>query len=444
MIIPRNLVERVKHFLGLNQYETQIWLALLNSGIATAGELAEAAGVPRSRSYDVLESLAKKGLVVIKAEGRPIKYVAVPPEQALENLKAVLVAAGSSLDKVMKTTVFIISMEDFTKMNAVYSRYFGEGPPARSTIQVGALPKGAKVEIEAIAISKYKKHANNFANHPDKFFFPAIEGKYSVIISIEKKHYDEIVNFIRNAFFKVMSTQETTQEVTEEEASSDEVSEEEALAGWEEVSGVPVMEEETKEEEKVEEEEKTEEEKEERVKVTEEEIEKIVMKHGLMKVKLVVFNLPSEYKGSRVQFDMTNRHAIIRFSDEIDITKIRTLRRAFYRILNEMAWKSLVGWVLMRDANMARLNEVIKALNEELKTERAIYIVESYFPRKVLEEWLADYIVEVKMRIDEIKQKIEEKAEELKTVRRLKSELKKMEELLKRLENEMRLLQSPQ
>jgi len=87
MIIPRNLVERVKHFLGLNQYETQIWLALLNSGIATAGELAEAAGVPRSRSYDVLESLAKKGLVVIKAEGRPIKYVAVPPEQALENLK---------------------------------------------------------------------------------------------------------------------------------------------------------------------------------------------------------------------------------------------------------------------------------------------------------------------------------------------------------------------
>ncbi len=87
MIVPKRLVERVKHFLGLNQYETQLWLALLTHGIATAGELAEAAGVPRSRSYDVLESLAKKGLAVIKAEGRPIKYVAVPPEQALENLK---------------------------------------------------------------------------------------------------------------------------------------------------------------------------------------------------------------------------------------------------------------------------------------------------------------------------------------------------------------------
>ncbi|MHA1595697.1 MAG: hypothetical protein ACTSXX_13340 [Candidatus Baldrarchaeia archaeon] len=254
----------------------------------------------------------------------------------------------------------------------------------------------------------------------------------------------EVTNVASYLVLKYAILQQKVEEKEEKDASSDEVSEEEALAGWEEVSGVPVMEEETTEEEKVEEEEKTEEEKEERVEVTEEEIEKIVMKHGLMKVKLVVFNLPSEYKGSRVQFDMTNRHAIIRFSDEIDITKIRTLRRAFYRILNEMAWKSLVGWVLMRDANMARLNEVIKALNEELKTERAIYIVESYFPRKVLEEWLADYIVEVKMRIDEIKQKIEEKAEELKTVRRLKSELKKMEELLKRLENEMRLLQSPQ
>jgi len=75
-------------------------------------------------------------------------------KQALENLKAVLVAAGSSLDKVVKTTVFITDMSNFAKMNAVYSHYFGEGSPARSTIQVGALPKGAKVEIEAIAISK--------------------------------------------------------------------------------------------------------------------------------------------------------------------------------------------------------------------------------------------------------------------------------------------------
>lgn len=87
MIIPRKVVDRVKHFIGLNLYETQIWLALLSHGVATAGELAEAAGVPRSRSYDILESLSKKGLVVVKSEGRPLKYMAVPPEQGLNNLK---------------------------------------------------------------------------------------------------------------------------------------------------------------------------------------------------------------------------------------------------------------------------------------------------------------------------------------------------------------------
>lgn len=87
MIIPRKVVDRVKHFIGLNLYETQIWLALLSHSVATAGELAEAAGVPRSRSYDILESLSKKGLVVVKSEGRPLKYMAVGPEQGLENLK---------------------------------------------------------------------------------------------------------------------------------------------------------------------------------------------------------------------------------------------------------------------------------------------------------------------------------------------------------------------
>ncbi len=87
MIFPKKLVDRVRHFLGLNMYEAQIWLALLAHGIASAGELADSANVPRSRAYDILESLRKKGLVVLKEEGRPAKYMAVPPAQALENLK---------------------------------------------------------------------------------------------------------------------------------------------------------------------------------------------------------------------------------------------------------------------------------------------------------------------------------------------------------------------
>jgi 2-iminobutanoate/2-iminopropanoate deaminase len=72
--------------------------------------------------------------------------------QVMENLKAVLEAAGSALDHVVKTTVFLSNMADFPELNAIYAEYFGEGSaPARSTVQVAALPKGARVEIELVA-----------------------------------------------------------------------------------------------------------------------------------------------------------------------------------------------------------------------------------------------------------------------------------------------------
>ena len=72
-------------------------------------------------------------------------------EQTMRNLSAVLEAAGSSLDKLLKTTVFLVDLADFTGMNDVYARHVGDRPPARSTIGIAQLPVGAKVEIEAIA-----------------------------------------------------------------------------------------------------------------------------------------------------------------------------------------------------------------------------------------------------------------------------------------------------
>ena len=72
--------------------------------------------------------------------------------QVLENLGAVLKAGGSSYALVVKTTVFLTDLNDFAAMNSVYSEFFPDAPPTRSTIQVAALPKGAKVEIEAIAL----------------------------------------------------------------------------------------------------------------------------------------------------------------------------------------------------------------------------------------------------------------------------------------------------
>lgn len=72
--------------------------------------------------------------------------------RALENLGAVLAAAGSGFDRVLKTTVYLIDMKEFAAMNAVYARYFGDSRPARATVEVSRLPKNARVEIDAIAL----------------------------------------------------------------------------------------------------------------------------------------------------------------------------------------------------------------------------------------------------------------------------------------------------
>ena len=79
--------------------------------------------------------------------------IAEQTEQVLKNLKAVFEAAGIGLDQIVKTTVFLADMNDFAAMNEVYGKYFAENPPARATVQAARLPRDAKVEIEAIAVS---------------------------------------------------------------------------------------------------------------------------------------------------------------------------------------------------------------------------------------------------------------------------------------------------
>jgi 2-iminobutanoate/2-iminopropanoate deaminase len=78
--------------------------------------------------------------------------VAEQTEQALQNLRAILEEAGSGLDRLLKTTVFLQSLDDFAAMNEVYATHVGDSPPARSTVEVAKLPSGALVEIEAIAV----------------------------------------------------------------------------------------------------------------------------------------------------------------------------------------------------------------------------------------------------------------------------------------------------
>ncbi len=86
MIVEEEFLAKLRRYFDLNLYEVKIWTALLSRGVSTAGELSDISNVPRSRSYDILESLEKKGFIVRKV-GKPIKYIAVSPEEVVERVK---------------------------------------------------------------------------------------------------------------------------------------------------------------------------------------------------------------------------------------------------------------------------------------------------------------------------------------------------------------------
>ena len=86
MIVNEEFLKKLRSSFDLNIYEVKVWTALLSRGVAAAGELADISGVPRSRSYDVLENLEKKGFIVMKL-GKPIKYIAVRPEEILKRIR---------------------------------------------------------------------------------------------------------------------------------------------------------------------------------------------------------------------------------------------------------------------------------------------------------------------------------------------------------------------
>lgn len=100
-IVQKDFLKKIKDF-GLNSYEAKIWTALLSRGVSTAGELSDIAGVPRSRSYDVLESLEKKGFIIMKL-GKPIKYIAVNPEEVVDRVKKNVIKDAEQQTQVLDT-----------------------------------------------------------------------------------------------------------------------------------------------------------------------------------------------------------------------------------------------------------------------------------------------------------------------------------------------------
>ena len=116
-------------------------------------EHAPAAIGPYSQAIDLGELVFTSGQIpVCPTDGTFSADVVQQAHQCLQNVKAVLEAAGSSMDKVVKTTVFIADMDQFGAINEVYQQYFTQPYPARSCVQVAKLPKGVGIEIEAIAL----------------------------------------------------------------------------------------------------------------------------------------------------------------------------------------------------------------------------------------------------------------------------------------------------
>ncbi len=173
-------IKKIRLF-GLNAYEAKIWAALLSRNISTAGELSDIATVPRSRSYDVLESLEKKGFVVVKL-GKPIKYLAVPPKEVLEKVK-------NQVEKKTKKHLLAIKNTNFSNLiNTFQELYEKNTTPTDSIIAVlrgrknihkhlGFLFREAKKDILFSVETEQEKHPEIIDEVKDKPKTTKLSGK---------------------------------------------------------------------------------------------------------------------------------------------------------------------------------------------------------------------------------------------------------------------------
>jgi 2-iminobutanoate/2-iminopropanoate deaminase len=122
------------------------------SVVRTESAPAPFQGAPYSQAIRAGEFVFVSGQLGLKPDDSEITgSIEEQTEQIFQNLRAILEAAGTGFDRLVKTTVFLTDLGDFARMNEVYAQHVGATPPARSTVEVAALPSGAKVEIDAIA-----------------------------------------------------------------------------------------------------------------------------------------------------------------------------------------------------------------------------------------------------------------------------------------------------
>lgn len=116
MLLKQEIINKIKDYFNLNVYETKVWLALLGKGSASAGEIATISGVPRSRTYDVLETLEKKGFAIVKI-GKPVKYIGVKPKMVIEKIKNNI---RMKADERIASLSNIKDTEEFIQLETIY------------------------------------------------------------------------------------------------------------------------------------------------------------------------------------------------------------------------------------------------------------------------------------------------------------------------------------
>ncbi|MBI5871562.1 TrmB family transcriptional regulator [archaeon] len=126
MIVKEEFLKKIRPIFNLNIYEAKVWVALLSKGVAAAGELAEISGVPRSRSYDILESLEKKGFIVMKL-GKPIKYIAIKPEEVIKRIKR---KAELEAQEQIKTLEKVKGGSSYSELELLYKQGIEHIDPA--------------------------------------------------------------------------------------------------------------------------------------------------------------------------------------------------------------------------------------------------------------------------------------------------------------------------
>ena len=221
MLVKQELINKIKDYFALNIYETKVWLALLSKGIASAGEVADISGVPRSRTYDVLEGLEKKGFAIVKL-GKPVKYLGVKPKMILEKLKN---NAKKDAEDRIQSLSKVKETEEFTQLENLYNN--GIDPVKREDVSASIKGKSnisnhlreiiqnAKKEViictnaeDLASKSKLFQQTFEIFNKNDIKFRVALSGDAKIITQLEKKFNLKLKRITINAKFFIVDRKE--------------------------------------------------------------------------------------------------------------------------------------------------------------------------------------------------------------------------------------------